>query len=132
MTVSANPPGVLNPSSSVTLTCEATFDSQVEEIQDLVVSLTWEGPRAINNDDNKYSIMESGSGIRYTSNLMILDVDSRDEGEYMCTVVVSSGGNVLSASVTEHISISVLGEHLTTAYGYIASNEATIIPEFYS
>ena len=115
MTVSANPPGALYASSSVTLTCQATLDPQAEEIQDLVVSLTWGGPRTISNDDNKYSIMESSSGIRYTSNLMILDVDNRDEREYVCTVVVSSGGNVLSAPITKHISISVLGECLTTA-----------------
>ena len=112
MTLSANPPGTLNPSSSVTLTCEATFDSQVEEIEDLAVSLTWGGPRVISDDDDsKFSIIESA----HTSNLMIHNVDNGDEGEYMCTVVVSRGGNVLSAPVTEHIYISVLGEHSITA-----------------
>jgi hypothetical protein len=105
VTLSANPPGTLNPSSSVTLTCEATLDSQVEEIEDLAISLTWGGPRVISDDDDsKFSIIESA----HTSNLMILSVDNGDEGEYMCTVVVSRGGNVLSAPVTEHIYISVL------------------------
>jgi hypothetical protein len=77
----------------------------VEEIEDLAISLTWGGPRVISDDDDsKFSIIESA----HTSNLMILSVDNGDEGEYMCTVVVSRGGNVLSAPVTEHIYISVL------------------------
>ena len=109
VTLSANPPGTLNLSSSVTLTCEATLDSQVEEIEELEISLTWGGPRVISDDDDsKFSIIESA----HTSNLTILSVDNGDEGEYMCTVVVSRGGNVLSAPVTEHIYISVLGERL--------------------
>ena len=105
VTISANPSTVLNIESSVILTCEATFDSQVDEL--LSVAFSWGGPRVISGD--RYSTTEPEIGLRYTSNLMISDVEREDGGEYTCTVRVSRGGGVLG-TITGSILVTVLGK----------------------
>ena len=105
VTLSANPPGALNPTSSVTFTCEATYDFQLNRLIDWV---GWQPPRHIVDDLRKYYSVGSVSGMRYTSNLTIYNVENRDEGEYMCRARTGYG-----TTVTKHILLSVLGKYLT-------------------
>ena len=88
----------------------------MEVLQNLSISFLWGGRRAISGDET-YSVEESGSGLTYTSNLTVSDVEKRDEGEYTCTVKVSGGGNVL-IDVTEYIFVSVLGKGNDKTYSH--------------
>ena len=114
MTISSSSPGALDTGSAVALTCDARFDSRLNTIEDLSVLIVWEGPRLVNGDGN-YSVVDSNSGLTYTSILTLLDVEIRDEGRYTCTVEVSSDGNTLGTPVSESITVTVLGEHLIYA-----------------
>ena len=100
--ISANPSGVLNVDSSLTLICTATFQSQVD-VQS--ISIMWGGPRVVNGSDELYSVTEMNVGVKYTSNLTISNVMKSDEGEYTCTVLVDEGTDVISDS----IQVNVLG-----------------------
>ena len=76
---------------------------QLDAIQDLLVSFTWDGPRVV---DGNFSPMESVVGLTYTSRLMLSNVASLDEGKYTCTVVVYSAGIMLY--ITYNISLTTL------------------------
>ena len=101
--ISANPSGVLNINSSLTLTCAATFQSEVD-VQSL--SIMWGGPRVVNGRGEPYSVTETNFRVKYTSNLTIPHVMKSDEGKYTCTVLVYEGTDVISDS----IQVNVLGE----------------------
>ena len=80
----------------------ATIDPHVDVLGQVVLS--WRGPRPVID-------IESGFGLTYTNNLTISDVGREDDGDYTCTVSVVGGVRVLGTTVTESISISVLGEN---------------------
>ena len=104
LALSARPTGILNTSSSVTLTCEAMLvsDVNVDSLQ-----ITWEGPRMVNTDID-YNITESHSGLRYSSRLHIWNLEKADEGEYTCIFSDSDVGTL----VTDTIFIDVQGEDI--------------------
>jgi hypothetical protein len=102
LALSARPTGILNTSSSVTLTCEAMFDVNVNSLQ-----ITWEGPRFANTDTDYNISAESHSGLRYSSRLHIWNLGKEyDEGEYTCIFSDSDVGTL----VTDTIFIDVQGE----------------------
>ena len=101
--ISANPSGVLDVDSSLTLTCIATFQSQVD-VQ--YISIMWGGPRVVNASGEPFSVTETYVGVKYTSNLTISNVMKSDEGEYTCRVLVDEGTDVISDS----IQVNVLGK----------------------
>ena len=106
MIVSSSSSDSIVVSSSITLTCDATFDPQLDAIRDLLVSFMWDGPRVV---DGNFSPMESVVGLTYTSRLMLSNVASLDEGKYTCTVVVSSAGSTLGNPVTDSTAVIVIG-----------------------
>ena len=129
MTVFSSSPGGQDTGSAVAVTCTARFDrfdSRLNTIEDLSVLIVWEGPRLVSGDGN-YSVVDSNSGLTYTSILTLLDVEIRDEGRYTCTVEVSSDGNTLGTPVSESITVTVLGEHLIYAIYKRSTNIAIIL-----
>ena len=106
MAISANPPHILIPGSSVILTCMATLDSHVDAFGSVLIS--WGGPRIISGPN--YLITQSGFGLVYSSNLTISEVENNNDGEYTCTARVPGDRNVFGSTITESISVSVLGK----------------------
>lgn len=98
--MSANPSNVLNIDGSATLTCEAVFNIQVNSL--LSISFLWSGPGSEESTGT-----ESDDGMRYTSDLVLSNVEKEDEGEYSCIVRVSGDANI---NITKSISVTVLGE----------------------
>ena len=108
VTIIAKQPDTLDIGSSITLTCFAKLDSQINAFGSL--SISWGGPRIIIGE-KPYSMKESGFGLTYRSNLTMSDMESQDEGEYTCTVRVAGDTNILGAVRTESISVMVSGEN---------------------
>ena len=52
----------------------------------------------------------SGSEGSYTGSLTISPLADQDDGTYTCTVTVTGGSNVLQASASDDIFITVMGE----------------------
>ena len=84
-----------------------TLDSNVDSGESVVTS--WSGPRAIPGE--RYSVTDaSGSGGSYTGSLTISPLADQDDGTFTCTVTVTGGSNVLQASASDDIIITVMGE----------------------
>ena len=71
----------------------------------LSISFLWSGPRVISGEQSTGT--ESDNGLRYTSNLVLSNVEKEDEGEYSCIVGVSGDADINN---TKSISVTVLGE----------------------
>ena len=54
----------------------------------------------------------NGSGGSYTSSLTISPLADQDDGTYTCTVTVTGGSNVLQATASDDIIITVNGEKM--------------------
>ena len=73
------------------------------------VVTSWSGPRAIPGE--RYSVTDAnGSGGSYTDGLTISPLADQDDGTYTCTVIVTGGSNVLQATASDDIIITVMGE----------------------
>ena len=69
------------------------------------VETSWSGPRRIPGERN--SVTE-GSDIEQT--VTISPLADQDDGTYTCTVTVTGGSNVLQATASDDIIITVMGE----------------------
>ena len=113
---SVPPPGVdvtvsrtapLYAGTSLTLTCTMTLDPNVDNGERVMTE--WSGPRDISG--GRYSVTAaSGSGSTYTGSLTISPLADQDDGTYTCTGTVTGGTNVLQATASDDVTITVLGE----------------------
>ena len=86
VTAAYTPP--LYAGSSLTLTCNVTLDSNVDNNENVTTS--WSGPSDITGE--KYLVTAaSGSGSTYTSNLTISSLADQDDGTYTCIGIVTGG-----------------------------------------
>ena len=105
--VTANRTTALYAGTGLTLTCTVTLDSNVDSGES--VETSWSGPRAIPGE--RYSVTDAnGSGGSYTGSLTISPLADQDDGTYTCTVTVTGGSNVLQATASNDIIITVMGE----------------------
>ena len=89
--------------TGLTLTCTVTLDSNVDSGES--VETSWSLPRAISGE--RYSVTE-GSDVEQT--VTISPLADQDDGTYTCTVTVTGGSNVLQATASDDIIITVMGE----------------------
>ena len=107
MEVSPNRTTTLYAGTGFILTCTVTLNSNVNSGES--VETSWSGPRAIPGE--RYSVTgASGSGGSYTDSLTISPLADQDDGTYTCTVTVTGGSNVLQATASDDITITVMGE----------------------
>ena len=105
VSITASSPGhVFLHGTPVTLTCEATLSPVVDRYAS--VSLVWDGPR-LQLGETAYTVIESGSGLHYTSSLTLSRVRKTDDGDYTCTVRVAGEGNIIGSVVTQSFPFSV-------------------------
>ena len=91
------------------LTCTVTLDSDVDSGES--VETSWSGLQGI--PEQRYSVTgASGSGGSYTGSLTISPLADQDDGTYTCTVTVTGGSNVLQATASDDIIITVNGEKM--------------------
>ena len=74
------------------------------------VETSWSGLQGI--PEQRYSVTgASGSGGSYTGSLTISPLADQDDGTYTCTVTVTGGSNVLQATASDDIIITVRGKN---------------------
>ena len=109
MAVSPNRTGPLYVGTGLTLTCTVTLNSNVDSGESVVTS--WSGLQDI--PEQRYSVTgTSGSGGSYIGSLTISPLADQDDGTYTCTVTVTGGSNVLQATASDDIIITVNGENI--------------------
>ena len=84
-----------------------TLDSNVDSGESVVTS--WSGLQGLPQQRNSVT-GASGSGGSYTGSLTISPLADQDDGTYTCTVTVTGGSNVLQATASDVIIITVTGE----------------------
>ena len=73
------------------------------------VETSWSGLQDI--PEKRYSVTgASVSGGSYTGSLTISPLADQDDGTYTCTVIVTGGSDVLQATASDDIIITVMGE----------------------
>ena len=106
MEVTHNRSGDLYAGTSLIFTCTVTLDSNVDSNES--VETSWSGLQDI--PEQRYSVTgASVSGGNYTGSLTISPLADQDDGTYTCTVTVTGGSNVLQATATDNITITVMG-----------------------
>ena len=84
-----------------------TLNSNVDSGESVVTS--WSGLQGI--PEQRYSATgASSSGGSYTGSLTISPLADQDDGTYTCTMTVTGGRNVLQATASDVIIITVMGE----------------------
>ena len=107
MEVTLSNTGTLYAGTSLTLTCTVTLDSNVDSGES--VETSWSGLQDI--PEQRYSVTgASGSGGSYSHSLTISPLADQDDGTYTCTVTVTGGSNVLQATASDDIIITVMGK----------------------
>ena len=111
--------------TSLTLTCTVTLDSNVDSGER--VKTSWSGLQGI--PEQCYSVTgASGSGGSYTGSLTISPLADQDDGTYTCTVTLTGGSNVLQATASDDIIVTVMGKHFLHFNMSCASLLATSLP----
>ena len=103
MVVTANRTTTLYAGTGLTLTCTVTLNSNVDSGES--VETSWSGPRTIPGE--QYSVTE---GSDFEQTVTISPLADLDDGTYTCTVTVTGGSNVLQATASNDIIITVMGE----------------------
>ena len=107
--VSSSHTTTLYAGTSLTLTCTVTLDSNVDSRER--VETSWSGLHDI--PEQRYSVTgASGSGSSYTGSFTISPLADQDDGTYTCTVIVTGGSNVLQATASDDIIITVNSEQI--------------------
>ena len=76
---------------------------------------SWSGLQGI--PEQRYSVTgASGSGGSHTDSLTISPLADQDDGTYTCTVIVTGGSNVLQATASDDIIITVTGKEFYLSY----------------
>ena len=101
--VTANRTTTLYAGTGLTLTCTVTLNSNVDSGESVVTS--WSGPRAIPGE--QYSVTD---GSDFEQTVTISPLADQDDGTYTCNVTVTGGSNVLQATASDDIIITVMGE----------------------
>ena len=84
-----------------------TLNSNVDSGES--VETSWSGLQGL--PQQRYSVTDaSGFGGSYTGSLTISPLADQDDGTYTCTVTVTGGSNVLQATASNDIVITVMGE----------------------
>ena len=105
--ITANLTGPLYTGTGLTLTCTVTLDSNVDSGE--CVETSWSGLQGI--PEQRYSVTgASGSGGSYTGSLTMSPLADQDDGTYTCTMTVTGESNVLQATASDDIIITVMGE----------------------
>ena len=109
MEVSPSRTTALYAGTGLTLTCTVTLDSNVDSGES--VETSWSGLQGI--PEQRYSVTgASGSEGSYTGSLTISPLADQDDDTYTCTVTVTGGSNVLQATASDDIIITVNGEKI--------------------
>ena len=107
MEVSSSRTTALYAGTGLTLTCTVTLNSNVDS--GVSVETSWSGRQDI--PEQRYSVTDaSDSGGSYTGSFTISPLADQDDGTYTCTVIVTGGSNVLQATASDDIIITVMGE----------------------
>ena len=113
MDVSPSPTTALYAGTGLTLTCTVTLNSNVDSGESVVTS--WSGLQGL--PEQRYSVTDaSSSGGGYTGSLTISPLADQDDGTYTCTVIVTGGSNVLQATASHAIIITVTGKEVYLSY----------------
>ena len=84
-----------------------TLNSNVDSGES--VETSWSGNQGL--PEQRHSVTgASVSGGSYTGSLTISPLADQDDGTYTCTVTVTGGSNVLLATASDDIIITVMGE----------------------
>ena len=107
ITLSHTPP--LYAGTSLTLTCTVTLDPNVNNNERVVTE--WKGPIQIAGD--RYSVTPAmrESDSSYSGSLVVSPLTVQDDGMYTCTVRVTGGANVQSATAHGAVTITAMGEY---------------------
>ena len=104
VTVSRTAP--LYAGTSLALTCTVTLDPNVDNGENITTE--WS-----DISGGRYSVTAaSGSGSTYTGNLTISPLADQDDGTYTCTGTVTGGTNVLQATASDDVTITVMGKYI--------------------
>ena len=107
MEVSPSRTTTLYAGTGFTLTCTVTLNSSLVSGEN--VETSWNGLQGI--PEQRYSVTDaSGSEGSYTGSLTISPLADQDDGTYTCNVTVTGGSNVLQATASDDIIITVMGE----------------------
>jgi hypothetical protein len=118
VTISADPAAEgLMLGSTVTLTCAATLnphvntDLHLDDSSEEAVEIFWVDPLGELIRDENITVYRTEAGLLvHSSDYVVSDVGSFDEGVYECTVRVQGGPHLVGATVTEDISVSLSGK----------------------
>ena len=92
--------------TSLTLTCTVTLDPNVDNGENITTE--WS-----DISRGRYSVTAaSGSGSTYTGSLTISPLADQDDGTYTCTGTVTGGTNVLQATASDAVTITVMGKYI--------------------
>ena len=107
--VTADNTGTLYAGTSFTLTCTVILDSSVDNSERIVTQ--WSDIRSIPN--YRYSVTDAirKSASIYSGSLTISPLADQDDGTYTCTVTVTGGANVQSATASDAVTITVMGKY---------------------
>ena len=108
VTISHSNTGTLYAGTSFTLTCTVILDSSVDNSERVVTR--WSDIRSIPSD--RYSVTDAirKSGSIYSGSLTISPLADQDDGTYTCTVTVTGGANIQSATASDAVTITAMGE----------------------
>ena len=94
--------------TSLSLTCTVTLDPNVDNGERVMTE--WSGPRDIISGERYSVTAASGTGSTYTGSLTISPLADPDDGTYTCTGTVTGGINVLQATASDDVTITVMGK----------------------
>ena len=102
MEVSANYTGFYYAGTGLTLNCNTTIDTNVDNNEE--VTITWSSPMNISGE--RYSVTSLNDE---RSSLTISPLAEEDGGQYMCNMTVSGSTYVKGAISSDDITINVEG-----------------------
>ena len=106
VTVTVNNTGTLYAGTGLTLTCIVTLHPNVDNSEH--VGIDWS---RMPEERSTLSPVMRMSGNSYTGSLTVSPLaDQDDDGTYTCTVTVTGGANVQSATASDAMIITVMGK----------------------
>ena len=112
MDITLNFSGILYAGTGLTLICMITVDPNADSNESVIV--TWSGQSLLSRE--QYSVTNDTAYAKTVSLIISPLSEEDDSGEYMCSVTVWGGANVLEATGKENINITILGKHIIRSY----------------
>ena len=109
VTITINNTGTLYAGTSLTLTCMVILDSTVDNSERVVTQ--WSDIQSIPSDRYLVTDAIGKSGSIYSGSLTVSPLADQDDGTYTCTVRVTGGANIESATASDSVTITVMGKY---------------------